>query len=77
MCDWIHSLPVVGMAAMLPDDSCPDDRGSGAGGNWVKWMTLILQAVCTVTAIAMVHSDNRLTADLAMGPFSPAAKSGP
>jgi hypothetical protein len=40
--------------------------------NWVKWMALIIQAICTLTAIAMVHSDNRVTAGLAMGLFSTA-----
>ena len=40
--------------------------------NWVKWMGLIIQAIGTLTAIAMVHSDNRLTAGLAMGLFSTA-----
>ena len=29
--------------------------------NWVKWTGLLLQAVCTLLAIAMVHSDNRLS----------------
>ena len=40
--------------------------------NWVKWLALITQAVCTLAAIAMVHSDNRLSARLAMGLFSTA-----
>ena len=40
--------------------------------NWVKWVALIIQAICTLTAIAMVHSDNRVTAGLAMGLFSTA-----
>jgi hypothetical protein len=40
--------------------------------NWVKWTGLILEAICTLTAIAMVHSDNRATAGLAMGLFSTA-----
>ena len=40
--------------------------------NWVKWTALIIQAICTLTAIAMVHSDNRVTAGLAMGLFSTA-----
>ena len=26
--------------------------------NWVKWTALLVQAVCTLLAIAMVHSDN-------------------
>jgi hypothetical protein len=40
--------------------------------NWVKWMVLIFQAVCTLAAIAMVHCDNRATAKLALGLFSTA-----
>lgn len=38
--------------------------------NWVKWSGLIMQAICTLLAIAMVHSDNRLGAALAMGIFA-------
>src|SRR5262245_11393913 len=40
--------------------------------NPVKWMSLILQAICMLTAIAMVHVDNRTTAAIAMGLFSTA-----
>ena len=40
-------------------------------------MGLILQAICTLAAIAMVHSDNRLTAGLAMGLFSTAVPESP
>jgi hypothetical protein len=40
--------------------------------NGVKWMSLIAQAICTLTAIAMVHVDNRTTAAIAMGLFSTA-----
>ena len=45
---------------------------SESGVDWVKWLALILQAACTLAAIALVHSDNRLTARLAMGLFSTA-----
>lgn len=38
--------------------------------NWVKCSGLLLQAACTLLAIAMVHSDNRLTAVLAMALFA-------
>jgi len=38
--------------------------------NWVKWAGLLLQAACTLVAIAMVHCDNRLTAALAMALFA-------
>ena len=40
--------------------------------NPVKWMSLILQAICMLTTIAMVHIDNRTTAAIAMGIFSTA-----
>jgi Protein of unknown function (DUF4239) len=40
--------------------------------NWVKWAGVILVALLTLIAIAFVHSDNRLTAALAMGIFSAA-----
>ena len=40
--------------------------------NWVKWTGLLLQAVCTLVAIAMVHSDNRTSAALAMTVFATA-----
>ena len=43
---------------------------SQSGVNWVKWTGLLLQAVCTLLAIAMVHSDNRLTAALAVALFA-------
>src|SRR5690349_3490212 len=35
--------------------------------DWVKWMALVLQAVCTLFAIAVVHSDNRVAAKIALG----------
>jgi Protein of unknown function (DUF4239) len=38
--------------------------------NWVKWTALLAQAVCTLLAIAMVHSDNRASAAVAMGLFA-------
>jgi len=38
--------------------------------NWVKWLCLGLQAVCALLAIAMVHSDNRLTSAITMGLFA-------
>jgi hypothetical protein len=38
--------------------------------NSVKWSTLYLQAICALAAIAMVHSDNRLTSMITMGIFS-------
>ena len=40
--------------------------------NPVKWLALVLQALCTLTAIAMVHSDNRGSARIALGLFSTA-----
>jgi hypothetical protein len=38
--------------------------------NLVKWSALFLQAACALIAIAMVHSDNRLTAAITMGLFA-------
>jgi Protein of unknown function (DUF4239) len=40
--------------------------------NWVKWTGVVLVALLTLIAIAFVHSDNRLTAALAMGMFAAA-----
>jgi MFS family permease len=40
--------------------------------NVVKWLSLMIQAACTLAAIAMMHCDNRRTARLAMGLFSTA-----
>jgi hypothetical protein len=38
--------------------------------NRVKWVCLLLQAVCVLVAIAMMHSDNRQTAAITMGLFA-------
>jgi K+-sensing histidine kinase KdpD len=38
--------------------------------NWVKWSCMFAQAVCALIAIAMVHSDNRAAAAIAMGIFA-------
>ena len=38
--------------------------------NGVKWTGVLLQAVCTLVAIAMVHSDNRRSAAYALGIFA-------
>ncbi len=43
---------------------------SGSKVNWVKWTCLLLQAICTLLAIAMVHSDNRVTSAIAMAIFA-------
>ena len=43
--------------------------------NVVKWFALILEAMSTLTAIAIVHSDNRPTARYALGLFSAAIAS--
>ncbi len=40
--------------------------------NWAKWTGVILLAVLTLIAIALVHSDNRLGAALAMALFAAA-----
>jgi hypothetical protein len=36
----------------------------------VKWAGILLQAVCTLVAIAMVHSDNRLTCGITLTLFA-------
>jgi hypothetical protein len=38
--------------------------------NLLKWSCLFMQAACTLVAIAMVHSDNRLASIIAMGIFA-------
>ena len=38
--------------------------------NLVKWVCLLVQAVCALVAIAVAHSDNRLTAAITMGLFA-------
>jgi hypothetical protein len=45
---------------------------SRAEVNWVKWMTLTIQAICILLTVAMVHSDNRGSARIALGLFSTA-----
>ena len=46
---------------------------SGATVNWVKWTGLVAQAIVMLVAIAMVHSDNRTTAALALAMFTTGA----
>jgi hypothetical protein len=36
----------------------------------IKWLALLLQALCALVAIAMVHSDNRLTCGIALTIFA-------
>ena len=36
----------------------------------VKWAGILLQGLCTLVAIAMVHSDNRLTSSIALTLFA-------
>lgn len=43
---------------------------SQSGVDWVKCIGLLLQAACTLLVVAMVHSDNRLTAVLTMALFA-------
>src|SRR6266702_5910321 len=38
--------------------------------NLLKWVCLFMQAVCTLVATAIVHSDNRLASIIAMVIFS-------
>ena len=43
---------------------------SHAQVNPTKWACLILQAVCALLAIAVVHSDNRMASAIALGTFA-------
>ena len=43
---------------------------SRASVNWVKWFVLLVQAAITLTAIAMVHCDNRLANRIILGLFA-------
>jgi len=36
----------------------------------IKWAALMLQALCALIAVAMVHSDNRLTCGIALALFA-------
>lgn len=38
--------------------------------NWVKWLCMFAQAVCTLVAIAIIQSDNRAAAAIAIGIFA-------
>ena len=38
--------------------------------NWVKWTSVLLQALFALVAIALVHSDNRTAAAISMGLFA-------
>ena len=41
---------------------------SAVGG--IKWAGILLQGLCTLVAIAMVHSDNRLTSAITLTLFA-------
>ena len=43
---------------------------SQSGVNWVKWTGLLVQAACTLIAIAMVHCDNRRATAIALWIFA-------
>jgi hypothetical protein len=43
---------------------------SRARVNGIKWTCLFVQAICTMIAIAMVHSDNRRTSAIALALFA-------
>lgn len=49
---------------------------SRAQVNWVKWFVLLAEAACTLTCIAVVHSDNRAAARIALGLFGTAIAVG-
>jgi hypothetical protein len=38
--------------------------------NWIKWACLFAQAICILIAIAIVHSDDRIGAGIALGIFA-------
>ena|SRR5215831_6078619 len=38
--------------------------------HWTKWAALLLQAACALIAIAMVHSDNRLSSAITLAMFA-------
>jgi hypothetical protein len=38
--------------------------------NWIKWTCLFAQAICILIAIAIVHSENRIGAGIALGIFA-------
>jgi hypothetical protein len=40
--------------------------------NWVKWTTLLLQALCMLISVALIHCDNPPSARIALGLFSTA-----
>jgi hypothetical protein len=37
---------------------------------WIKWVAILLQALCTLIAIAMVHSDNKIACGMALTLFA-------
>ena len=43
---------------------------SESGLGKVKWAAILLQALCTLIVIAMVHSDNRLTCAITLTVFA-------
>jgi hypothetical protein len=43
---------------------------SQSGVGTVKWAGILLQGLCTLVAIAMVHSDNRLASAIALSLFA-------
>jgi hypothetical protein len=43
---------------------------SQSGVNWVKWTGLLVQAACTLIAIAMVHCENRRATAIALWIFA-------
>jgi hypothetical protein len=57
-------------ALQMALDARPSALLSRSGLGRVKWAAIILQALCTLIAIAMVHSDNRLSCAIALTLFS-------
>jgi len=71
------ALPVQGDGQVAALERALDARRrriliSQSHVNGVKWISLFIQALCTLIAIAIVHSDNRASATIALGLFSTA-----
>jgi hypothetical protein len=45
-------------------------KATPVGSGPLKWAAILLQGLCTLVAIAMVHSDNRPTCAIAMAIFA-------
>ena len=64
-----HSLKVKALQTAL-DARRQRIVVSESGLGKVKWAAILLQALCTLIVIAMVHSDNRLTCAITLTAFA-------